>query len=298
MRTVIIYDDDPPEWVSATGVSEGSGVQAVGSKPAALETLSPSVDIVLIDDALLHEQGSDFIETVDDVCGGCQIGVIGVSADRADAIPTGVDAVTFEPVTADDVLELIDELEDRLALSNTVNRYLGLRTKLQTIDRLSTRSDSDRSVDRSRLESEAIGRRRQLETLLDRVDTGSESTESVDTASESTSLLRHHSHRMEFFALWSLALLTYGIGDTVTTVYAVYVVPALAEGNPVVDIALESGGLAAFLFLKAVIFLILLGISLHGAKLDDRLTYYWPPLVTIGLGVTLTAWNLRLILGA
>lgn len=99
----------------------------------------------------------------------------------------------------------------------------------------------------------------------------------------------------EFYLLWFVALLTYGIGDTATTIVAVSTVPTLAESNLVVAAILAGGGLPALLLVKLLVFLVMLAISVRGTRRSDRLTYYWPPVVTALLGLILTGWNLRLL---
>jgi hypothetical protein len=99
----------------------------------------------------------------------------------------------------------------------------------------------------------------------------------------------------EFYLLWFVALLTYGIGDTATTIVAVFTVPTLTESNLVLAGVLAHGGLAGFLLVKFLVLLAMLAISVRGTRRDDRFAYYWPPVATALLGVLLTGWNLRLL---
>lgn len=102
----------------------------------------------------------------------------------------------------------------------------------------------------------------------------------------------------EFYALWFLAAATYGFGDIVSTVLAVFSGPGVAESNPVIAAALANFGLPGFLGVKVVIFAVLVWISVGGARSGDRLSYYWPPVVATVLGTGLTAWNLWLLYGS
>lgn len=99
----------------------------------------------------------------------------------------------------------------------------------------------------------------------------------------------------EFYALWAAAVLTYGVGDFLSTIVAVFAVPGLYEGNPVIDIVLRHAGIPGFLGVKIVIFILAIGVSVRGAKEGDRITYYAPPLCITALGIALTAWNVALI---
>lgn len=100
----------------------------------------------------------------------------------------------------------------------------------------------------------------------------------------------------EFYLLWLIAALSYGLGDMVTT-SVVFVTPRVGESNPLVALVLDQLGLAGFVGAKLVIFGLLLAIGVKGAIDDDRLSYYGPPVLAILVGTVLTAWNLKAILG-
>lgn len=95
----------------------------------------------------------------------------------------------------------------------------------------------------------------------------------------------------EFYLLWLLAVLTYGVGDTLTTSVAL-IDPSVQETNPVVAFLITEMNIAGFLGLKLVLFLVLIAISAKGAIDGDRLAYYAPPVFALGLGTALTLWNL------
>lgn len=99
----------------------------------------------------------------------------------------------------------------------------------------------------------------------------------------------------EFYALWFVATLTYGVGDIATTSVAVYAVPGLVESNPILAPIQGQFGLPGFLAIKLAIFLVMLAISVRGTRADDRIAYYWPPLATAVVGAGLTVWNLHLL---
>lgn len=100
----------------------------------------------------------------------------------------------------------------------------------------------------------------------------------------------------EFYLLWLVAALSYGLGDMVTT-SVVFVTPLVGESNPFVALVLAQFGLVGFVAMKLLIFGVLLAIGVKGAIDDDRLSYYGPPLLATLVGVGLTVWNLTAILG-
>lgn len=103
-------------------------------------------------------------------------------------------------------------------------------------------------------------------------------------------------NRAEFYTLWAVALLTYGVGDLASTIVAVSGPREASELNPFVASSLDLFGPSGFIILKGTVFTILLGISLHGAKRDDHMSYYAPPILAIAVGIFLTVWNVRVIL--
>ena len=99
----------------------------------------------------------------------------------------------------------------------------------------------------------------------------------------------------EFYWLWIAATATYGVGDVVSTVAFLRYVPTIEEANPVVRFALESFGLSGLVALKIAVYLVMLWISVEGAREGDSLLYYFPPVLLTATGTYLTASNVRLL---
>lgn len=100
--------------------------------------------------------------------------------------------------------------------------------------------------------------------------------------------------RREFLLLWLGAVLTYGVGDFGSTLLVLANDATASEANPIVELALELGGIWGFGLVKVVVFVLMLGMSVHGARNEQLYEYYGPPLALIGIGAVLTAWNLAL----
>lgn len=100
----------------------------------------------------------------------------------------------------------------------------------------------------------------------------------------------------EFYWLWILATTTYGVGDVVTTIALVYYSPAVREANPIVDLALDSLGLAGLVAVKLAVFFACLALSVWSMhEWGDRVLYVFPPAVLAILGAFLTVLNLLLL---
>mgnify|MGYP006291599443 CR=1 FL=1 len=139
--------------------------------------------------------------------------------------------------------------------------------------------------------------RRLAEHGVDDGDDGSRSRARALGGSAVSAEPRYRRYPVEFYLLWFLAAAAYGFGDVLSTVLAVFTGPGVVEANPLVAVVLEDYGLPGFLAVKLVILVVLVLISVDGARADDRFSYYWPPIVATVMGATLTAWNLWLLYG-
>ncbi|SMO54399.1 hypothetical protein [Halorubrum cibi] len=99
----------------------------------------------------------------------------------------------------------------------------------------------------------------------------------------------------EFYTLWIAATSTYGVGDIVSTIAFLAYVPEIEEANPIVALALDSFGLAGLVGLKIAVYLVMLWISVLGARDGDGLLYYFPPVLLTIVGLYLTGSNVWLM---
>jgi len=95
----------------------------------------------------------------------------------------------------------------------------------------------------------------------------------------------------EFYTLWIVATTTYGVGDVVSTIAFLTYVPEMEEANPIVAAAIDAFGFAGLVALKIAVYLIMVWISVLGARDDDALLYYFPPVLLTLVGLFLTANN-------
>jgi len=112
------------------------------------------------------------------------------------------------------------------------------------------------------------------------------------TESDDTPTTRSVPQQFGLWVLWAIAVATYGIGDSLSTIIAVYFVDGLGEGNPLVAVLLAEFGIRGLFGLKILVFLIAVGINLQSRNRGDWLGYYGPPGFVALLGAVLTASNL------
>jgi len=104
-----------------------------------------------------------------------------------------------------------------------------------------------------------------------------------------------YNRRPQEYWLWIAATATYGVGDIVSTIAFFEYVPTIGEANPIVVLALDSFGLSGLVLLKIAVYLVMLWISVTGARDGDTLLYYFPPVLLTLVGTYLTASNIRLL---
>lgn len=92
--------------------------------------------------------------------------------------------------------------------------------------------------------------------------------------------------------LWSAALVLYGVGDTVTTLWGLST-PGVAEGGPVAGPLIEAYGGFALVGIKIVLFAGFFAVW-HRLRTPGRVAV---PLALICVGTIVTGWNLAVIIG-
>lgn len=100
----------------------------------------------------------------------------------------------------------------------------------------------------------------------------------------------------EFYWLWIVATVTYGVGDIVTTIAIVDYSQTVRESNSLLTFLVTELGWAGLVSLKLFAFLGCIGISIYALRTGDRLLYYFPPILLSFIGAFLTGLNLLLMI--
>lgn len=312
---LIIEDDgtlanDYASWLPEYTVLIATDTDAV------YDQLENDVDIVLLDRGFSETPSEEILSSILAHGINCQIGLLSAANTTNNVLHLDVDEHIPRPVNREEFRATVARLDDRHDVMQLVETYLTLVDRKRSFERRKDPSALEDDSHYKQLLGELVARRQQISSLLSQLGNGGSgadpdpsasnehSVESPRTPGEVAEEVRtrfkplYEAKTAEFYFLWLLAALTYGVGDVLTTVYAVATVPGLIEGNPIVNVVLQEFGLSGFLGLKLVIFLVLIWISIRGAQQHTRFTYYWPPIIMSGIGVFLTGWNLRVILGA
>lgn len=100
----------------------------------------------------------------------------------------------------------------------------------------------------------------------------------------------------QFYWLWILATIAYGVGDILTTLTILTVDLGIQEANLLIRHAFTHLGQWGVVGLKLGVFIGAIALSVAAAELwDDRDLYYAPPIVLILMGTVVTANNLYLM---
>ena len=311
--TVLLVEGDRERAGEYARWLDDCEVRAAVSHEDVLDALDGDVDVVLLDGSLTDPSSEELLEAIRARRVDCQVGLLSGTSVSADVFRLDFDEYVPRPIGREEFRETVEYLTDRRAVMDVVETYLTLVIRKRRLEDRRDAEDLSEDDRYSELVGELVGRRHQITTLLSQLteDDGSAADGSRDGPDEAVGpggrssadptddvVPLYRTRRRGFYAAWFAAALTYGVGDVVSTVYAVLTVPGLIEGNPVVSGILELLGLPGFVLLKLVVFLALISVSAHGGRTHDRFSYYWPPVVMAGLGLLLTGWNLRLILGA
>lgn len=284
-------------------------VMTAETEEAALSALSSDVDVVLLDAELTDPPAEKLLGSIRARGQTTQIGLLSGDHLSADIFRFDFDEYIPRPLGRTELRNTVARLTDHGAVDDAVATYLRLVMQRRQIE--ARRDETELATDERyrELTGEIAARRRQIASLLAEIDNPATEVDdgeasSVPPLNNSEPLGSHaavplyQTRAAEFYGLWFGAALTYGVGDVLSTLYATAAVPGLIEANPIVGTLLATSGLAGFLLLKLLVLLVLLSVSVQGARRQELFSYYWPPIVASGIGIVLTSWNVRLIVGA
>ncbi|TKX56689.1 response regulator [Halorubrum sp. SS7] len=305
--TVLIIEDDREEVAEYADWLEEYVVRTAVDGERALDALDADVDVVLLDGELADPTAEELLGRIRARRPDCQIGLLSGMSVGDDVLRLDTDEYVPRPIDRDELRETVARLVDHGAVEGAVETYLSLVARRRRIE--NRRDDADLADDEHyrELTGEIATRQRQINTLLAEIgdpvagasdETGAPPPSGAEMTESGGGGPLYQTRPREFYGLWFLAVLTYGVGDVVSTLYATVAVPGLIEANPIVGTLLSSSGLPGFLLLKLLVLFVLISVSVQGARRRERFSYYWPPVVATGIGLLLTGWNVRLVIGA
>lgn len=313
--TVVLIVEDEPELTElyVGWLGDDYEIRTAADGTEALDRFDGDVDIVLLDRRMPGMSGDEVLGSLRERGSDCRVAMLTAVEPTLDLLKLDVDEYVTKPIDREELEELIADLERRNTIGEAIDSYLSLLSKKRAIERERSEHELDGDTRYEALGTELRSRRQRVDELLAGFDTdldeGMADEGPPETAAKEredraekwkavSAPARYEVRTKEFYVLWLVAALTYGFGDIVSTTVAVFSSPEVSEANPVIATVLENFGLPGFLLAKLLVFLVLLSISVQGARTNDRFSYYWPPLVATVLGIGLTVWNVRLFVGS
>jgi len=150
---ILVVDDDVD--VAETYASQLGGeydVEAVYSGPAALDALSPSVDIVLLDRRMPERSGREVLEAIRERGLGTRVAMVTGEEADFDIIEMPFDDYVQKPVTEGALLGTVDHLVRCLTYDEQLREYYSLTAKRAALIESKTRAELAESEQFSQLE--------------------------------------------------------------------------------------------------------------------------------------------------
>lgn len=133
--TVLIVDDEPDITETYSEfLSESYTVDVAHSGEAALESLTPAVDVVLLDRRMPGMSGDDVLEEIRRSDYDCRVVMITAVDPEVDIIGMEFDEYLVKPVTDDQLHDVVERMLAREAVDEQIQRMIEVASKLATIE--------------------------------------------------------------------------------------------------------------------------------------------------------------------
>ncbi len=165
--TVLVVDDDSETADLYTKfLVEEYTVLTAYSGEAALEVVSPEVDVVLLDRRMPGVSGEDVLKTIRERSIDCRIVMVTGVAPDVDILDLPFDDYLVKPVTRERIHDAVSRMLVRDACDETIREIVALVSKMATLESKMTIQEMEASDEYAAL-------REQLSELRKRTDIGS-----------------------------------------------------------------------------------------------------------------------------
>ncbi|WP_136717270.1 response regulator [Halorientalis salina] len=134
LPTVLVVDDEPDVADAyAAQLSVEYHVETAYSGGEALEKLTPSVDVVLLDRRMPGVSGDDVLEEIREMGMECRVAMVTAVDPDFDIIDMPFDDYVIKPVSRDDLTDTIERLLVCAEYESKLQAYYALSTKYATL---------------------------------------------------------------------------------------------------------------------------------------------------------------------
>jgi len=150
----------------ASQLRDDYDVETVYSGPSALDALSPSIDIVLLDRRMPQLSGCEVLTAIRDRGLGTQVAMVTAEEPGFDIIEMPFDDYVHKPVTRDALLETVARLVRGLNYESQLREYYALTAKRATLEESKSQGELEASERFRSLEAEIETARESLSELV------------------------------------------------------------------------------------------------------------------------------------
>lgn len=134
-EVVLVVDDEKAVAdVYAKHLSERYDVRTAYSGDGALETMSPAIDVVLLDRRMPDRSGSEVLDRIRSDGYDCRIVFITAIEPNLDILSLEFDEYLTKPVFADDLYDVVEAMLARNEYVETVQESIALVSKMATLE--------------------------------------------------------------------------------------------------------------------------------------------------------------------
>jgi DNA-binding response OmpR family regulator len=159
---LVVEDDTEAARLYASWLGEYD-VQVAEDGAAALELLSPAVDVVLLDRRMPGVAGETVLERINAGAFDCRVAVVSAVEPDFDVVATGFDSYLHKPVTSGELRSCVDRLLRRSAYSRDLQRYYALAEQRASLEG----AKSSRELDTHPVYCDVVDELADLEARLD-----------------------------------------------------------------------------------------------------------------------------------
>ncbi|WP_435335680.1 HalX domain-containing protein [Haloarchaeobius sp. TZWWS8] len=165
--TVLIVEDEPDlANLYAAWLRDATDVETAYSGSEALDAISKTVDIVLLDRRMPGLSGDEVLSTIRDRDLDTRVAMVTAVEPDFDIVGMGFDDYLVKPVSKSDLLSTIDQLLLRSTYDTQIQQFFSLASKKAVLDSQKTEAELHASQEYARLQDRLNVMRAQLDETI------------------------------------------------------------------------------------------------------------------------------------
>lgn len=141
VATVLVVEDDGETADLYASWLDERDVWIAEDGVAALDMLSPAVDVVLLDRRMPGIAGETVLERINDGDFDCRVAIVSAVEPDFDVVATGFDSYLQKPVDREELRACVERLLERSAYSQDLQRYYALAEQRASLEETKTAAE-------------------------------------------------------------------------------------------------------------------------------------------------------------